>query len=263
MEVSVNVGGETARLVVPNDVIVKIHGAAVTLTTEEDRGELRLTVRSIWGSGSLRIQQMIDDWYYGSIACTAHVTPDQRAMQQAQTAGQMQAAQNMNAHCHSCGDPVKRNNATTINGHLRCQPCASLAQAPSQQPAGAMPPWGNWPNIVGTTPAIQSVMPTLKCPHCANVFPSMAKDKAICPGCAKPMEYDINRQAWQTGGDGVATVFSDAQCPDFGAQVSDQLASARGIDRAKESDRMRVPSWEEKEAERERMANIFRARGIL
>lgn len=197
-------------------------------------------------------------------ACTAHVTPDPLAQQQAQTAGQVQSVRHAGSlPCASCGLWLKPNNGVTVAGKLYHMNCATTQAQQAQQPASAMPPWGNWPNIVGTTPAIQSVMPTLKCPHCANVFPSMAKDKAICPGCAKPMEYDINRQAWQTGGDGVATVFSDAQCPDFGAQVSDQLAKQRGIDKAAASERMRVPTFEEQEAERARLADLFRKRGVL
>lgn len=51
--------------------------------------------------------------------------------------------------------------------------------------------------------------------------------------------------------------------PDFGAAVSGELASARGIDRKAADEHMRVPSFEEVEAERARMAEHFRKRGIL
>jgi hypothetical protein len=51
--------------------------------------------------------------------------------------------------------------------------------------------------------------------------------------------------------------------PDFGAQVSDQLARQRGIDKPRNSGDMRVPTFAEKEAERARMAEHFRAKGIL
>lgn len=49
---------------------------------------------------------------------------------------------------------------------------------------------------------------------------------------------------------------------DFGATVSDALAQQRGIDKAAANERMRVPSWEEKEATRKadaaRIAEIMR-----
>lgn len=65
-------------------------------------------------------------------------------------------------------------------------------------------------------------------------------------------------------GDAGGKPVDDPRCtPDFGAQVSDQLAQQRGIDPKAANDHMRVRTFEEQEAERARMAEHFRRAGIL
>lgn len=57
-------------------------------------------------------------------------------------------------------------------------------------------------------------------------------------------------------------VVPDPTPTDFGAAVSGQLAKQREIGGGKGAD-MRVPSFEEREAERARMADHFRKNGVL
>ena len=116
---------------------------------------------------------------------------------------------------------------------------AQQAQATGMDAASPLPPWGGWPGIVQADPM---GLDTWECGECGRRDPGqdVRANGGKCPGCYPP-----------------------ATCPDFGAQVSGQLAQQRGIDKAAANDRMRVPTFEEKEAERARMADYFRRSGVL
>lgn len=136
-------------------------------------------------------------------ACPAHVDP--LAQQQAQTAAQAQAS-SASLPCASCGSWLKPNSGVKVGGKLYHMHCATSQAQQAQQPASAMPPWGEW----------------------------------FAHACepAKP-------------------------AGDFGANVSGALARQREIGGTAKGDAMRVPSFEEREAERVRMAEHFRSKGIL
>lgn len=184
----------------------------------------------------------------GIALCTAHATetPEERQrkldearkrVQQAQMAQQMQAANQpasaMPPHvfCHDCATPVRLIDVDWIGARGFCATCSA------NHPPSAKPPLGQ---------AASGMDAANPLPHWGN-----------WPNIVQTPQHVSGQATSDPGGThgGIS--------PDFGAQVSGQLAQQRGIDKAAANDRMRVPTFEEKESERARVADYIRKNGVL